>query len=667
MQNLNPQQIKAIRHTKSPLLVLAGAGSGKTSVIAHKISYLITKEHIRPKKITAITFTNRAAKEMRERIKKILSGSKEKPRICTFHTLGLTILRAEITLSDYRSGFSILDSNDTVGIVTELLRKEKRTGDIAPSLVQHRISSWKSLFLLPEEVIVDKERPFDALCLAVYTNYRETLLTYNAVDFDDLIMAPVKILSENNAAKEKWQSEIEYLLVDEYQDTNAAQYKLVKILTKDRQNMTVVGDDDQSIYGWRGADPENLNQLQKDYPTLEVIKLEQNYRSSGSILKAANALIGNNPHDYPKKLWSENGFGDPLRVISSSTEHDEAERIANDILHRQLLKREPNSAFAILIRSNHQSRLFERALLERNIPYTLSGGQSFFDYAEIKDCICYMRIIANPLDNNALLRILNVPRRGIGTQSVKSLVEGATKLDLSILETTENTDFLDTLSPNIAKNIRFFGSWIRSLREKSLACDPDVTLSTLLDDVGYEEWLATNAEDEKESERRNKNVQELLSWVQQLVKKDTSIDLSGVVSSLTLFDIIERQDNEKNTDSVSITTLHAAKGLEYSNVYIAGFEEGIMPHRNSTTEIEIQEERRVAYVGITRAKKSLTLSYSKTRKRYGQIEPCEPSRFLEELPEEEIQWPSGNSSQTSDKKVGLETIAQLRMSLGNQK
>ena len=667
MQNLNPQQIKAIRHTKSPLLVLAGAGSGKTSVIAHKISYLITKEHIRPKKITAITFTNRAAKEMRERIKKILSNSKEKPRICTFHTLGLTILRAEITLSDYRSGFSILDSNDTVGIVTELLRKEKRIGDIAPILVQYRISSWKSLFLLPEEVIVDKERPFDALCLAVYANYRETLLTYNAVDFDDLIMAPVKILSENNVAREKWRSEIEYLLVDEYQDTNTAQYKLVRTLTNGRQNMTVVGDDDQSIYGWRGADPENLNQLQKDYPTLEVIKLEQNYRSSGSILKAANALIENNPHDYPKKLWSENGFGDPLRIISASTEHDEAERIANDILHRQLLKREPNGAFAILIRSNHQGRLFERALLERNIPYTLSGGQSFFDYAEIKDCICYMRIIANPLDNNALLRILNVPRRGIGTQSVKSLVEGATKLDLSILETTENTDFLDTLSPNIAKNIVFFGRWIRSLREKSLACDPDVTLSTLLDDIGYEDWLATNAEDEKESERRNKNVQELLSWVQQLVKKDTSIDLSGVVSSLTLFDIIERQDNEKNTDSVSITTLHAAKGLEYSNVYIAGFEEGIMPHRNSTTEIEIQEERRVAYVGITRAKKNLTLSYSRTRKRYGQIEPCEPSRFLEELPEEEIQWPSGNSSPTSDKKVGLETIAQLRMSLGNQK
>jgi len=665
LQNLNPQQTEAIRHTKSPLLVLAGAGSGKTSVIAHKISYLITKEHIRPKKITAITFTNRAAKEMRERIKKILSSSREKPRICTFHTLGLTILRAESALSDYRPGFSILDSNDTVGIVTELLRKERRIGDIAPILVQHRISSWKSLFLLPEEVIVDKERPFDALCLAVYKNYRETLLTYNAVDFDDLIMAPVKILSGNDAAREKWQSEIEYLLVDEYQDTNAAQYKLVKILTKDRQNMTVVGDDDQSIYGWRGADPENLNQLQKDYPTLEVIKLEQNYRSSGSILKAANALIGNNPHDYPKKLWSENGFGDPLRVISASTEHDEAERIANDILHRQLLKREPNSAFAILIRSNHQGRLFERALLERNIPYTLSGGQSFFDYAEIKDCICYMRIIANPLDNNALLRILNVPRRGIGTQSVKLLVEGSAKLDLSILEATENTDFLHALSPNIAKNIRVFGSWIRSLREKSLTCDPDVTLSTLLEDVDYEEWLANNAEDEKESERRNKNVQELLSWIQQIVKKDPSIDLAGVVSSLTLFDIIERQDNEKNTDSVSITTLHAAKGLEYSNVYIAGFEEGILPHRNSTTEIEIQEERRVAYVGITRAKRNLTLSYSKTRKRYGQIEPCEPSRFLDELPEEEIQWPGGNASQTVDKKVGLETIAQLRMSLKN--
>jgi ATP-dependent DNA helicase Rep len=667
LQNLNPQQKKAVRHTNNPLLVLAGAGSGKTSVIAHKISYLIKSEHIDPKKITAITFTNRAAKEMRNRITLILGSSMEKPRICTFHTLGLTVLRAEYALTAYRPGFSILDSSDAIGIITELLRKERRTGDIAPNLIQHRISSWKSLFLLPEEVTTDKDRPFDILCLAVYKNYLQTLLTYNAVDFDDLIMIPVKILSENNEARDRWQLQIEYLLVDEYQDTNAAQYKLIKILTHGRQNLTVVGDDDQSIYGWRGADPENLTQLQNDYPTLEVIKLEQNYRSSGSILKAANALIQNNPHDYPKKLWSVNGFGDPLRVISAATEHDEAERIANDIIHRQLLKRESNNAFAVLIRSNHQGRLFERAFLERNIPYTLSGGQSFFDYTEIKDCICYMRLVSNSSDNNALLRILNIPRRGIGAQSVKMLVEGATQLELSILDTTEHTAFLLTLPKNIAKKIRSFGNWVKSLKDSLSTTNPDVTLSTLLADIGYEEWLVTISEDEKEFERRNKNVQELLTWIKNIVKKEPSIDLAGVVSSLTLFDIIERQDNEKNTDSVSITTLHAAKGLEYSNVYIAGFEEGILPHRNSITEVEIQEERRVAYVGITRAKKTLTLTYSKTRKRYGQIESCEPSRFLEELPEDEIQWSGKKSSQNTNKKIGLETIAQLRMSLKNRK
>ena len=400
-------------------------------------------------------------------------------------------------------------------------------------------------------------------------------------------------------------------MVDEYQDTNQAQYELVKFLAAEHGRLTVVGDDDQSIYGWRGAKPENISQLQKDYPSLKVIKLEQNYRSTGIILKSANSLIKNNSHKYEKVLWSDNGFGSPIKILPSSNEFEEVEKIVNDILYAQLLQPQPYDSFAVLIRSNYQAKLFEKAFIEKKIPYQLSGGQSFFDYTEIKDCLCYLRLLVNTDDNNALLRIINTPIKGLFFNPIKS--HSAAK-QLLTTDKRQNNNMSFCL---------------------------------------FKQFIKLN------------NIRELLSWIKKISEKNPGYELIDVVSSLMLFDVLDRRENEGKAGSVSLTTLHAAKGLEFPHVYIAGFEEGILPHHASTDDASIEEERRIAYVGITRAMKTLTLTYCNTRKRYGQVEICEPSRFLDELPQSEIEWERNGSEQKSSQKTGLDTLEKLRSRLAH--
>ena len=664
MIKLNKQQLDAITHSETPLLVLAGAGSGKTSVIANKIAHLITKKNVEPRQITAITFTNRAANEMRERVMGLVANKHlNRPTISTFHSLGLKILRAESANLGYRANFSIYDTNDCQDLLADLMRKTKLPDSISVGQVQVQISDWKSSFIHPANKSQNQFSPLQNQIWKVYTEYQETLLAYNAMDFDDLVVSPVKLFLSGKDSLERWQKKIHYLMVDEYQDTNQAQYELVKLLVSGHGRLTVVGDDDQSIYGWRGAKPENISQLQKDYPTLNVIKLEQNYRSTGVILKSANSLIKNNPHKYEKALWSENGFGNRIKIIASSDEFEEVEKIANDILYAQLLKPQPYDSFAVLIRSNYQAKLFEKVFIEKKIPYQLSGGQSFFDYTEIKDCLCYLKLLVNTDDNNALLRVINTPRRGIGAQSIKKLIEMAQIENLSLFDATRCVRFNEFFPDATGNRIRQFSNWLFEFRNNFISYQPEQIARKLLDEISFDDWLETIAPEEKQHERKKNNISELLSWIKKISGKNPNYELVDIVSSLMLFDVLDRQENEGTTDCVSLTTLHAAKGLEFPNVYIAGFEEGILPHHASTDDASIEEERRIAYVGITRAMKNLTLTYCNTRKRYGQIEICEPSRFLDELPQNEIEWEGNGSVQKSSQKTGLDTLEKLRSRL----
>ena len=652
-----------MRHIDGPLLVLAGAGSGKTGVIAHKIEYLIKQHEVPPQRIAAITFTNKAAREMRDRVKLLLGKRQGAPWISTFHTLGLRIMRTESALLGYRPGFSILDSGDCANLLADLMRRDQPGGEHSVGEVQHQISAWKFALIPPTRVDQSELTPAQKLALRCYEPYCEALRAFNAVDFDDLIIAPVGLLRDDARALARWRERIDYLLVDEYQDTNLSQYELVKLLASGHGRLTVVGDDDQSIYAWRGARPENLLQLATDFPALKVVKLEQNYRCSGIILKAANALIAHNPHVYPKTLWCDHGFGDKIRVISRGSEHDEVEWLANDILHRRLVHSLRYADFAVLMRSNHQARLFEHAFRERAIPYVLSGGRSFFDYTEIKDCVCYLRLLANPSDNNALLRVINTPRRALGPQTVKVLVEVAALGNGSLSDAALDAEFAARVSPLTLKRVRAFVDWLLAFQRDHAESPPPVAFAQLLADIGYDEWLEQTAETPTDAERKRNNVAELARWIKRIHEAEESRTTADVVAALTLFDIADRKDEDHDSDAVALTTLHAAKGLEYPHVYLAGFEENLLPHRTSIAEDTIEEERRLAYVGITRAKRTLSLSFCRSRKRFGQTESVEPSRFLAELPQDELAWDGVPMDVGANRVAGRGTLDSLKRML----
>ena len=652
-----------MRHIDGPLLVLAGAGSGKTRVIAHKIEYLIKQREVPPERISAITFTNKAAREMRERVSSLLPRKAKGPWISTFHTLGLRIMRAECAQLGYRPGFSILDSGDCANLLADLMRRDQPGSDISVGEIQNLISGWKYALIPPDKVVNTDFTPAQKLALRCYGPYCEALRAFNAVDFDDLIIAPVGLLRSDEEALERWRERIDYLLVDEYQDTNLSQYELVRLLAGGHTRLTVVGDDDQSIYAWRGARPENMVQLANDFPALKVVKLEQNYRCSGIILKAANSLIANNPHIYPKTLWCDHGFGDKIRVVSRASEHDEVEWLANDILHRRLVHSLRFADFAVLMRSNHQARLFEHAFRERAIPYVVSGGRSFFDFTEIKDCVCYLRLIANPSDNNALLRVINTPRRAIGPSTVKVLVEVAALGNGSLAEAALDAEFAARVSPLTLKRTRAFIEWLNDFQRQYSEGSPVEAFAQLLADIGYDDWLEQTADAPTDAERKRNNVAELAKWIKRIHEAEESRTTADVVAALTLFDIADRKDEDKDADAVVLTTLHAAKGLEYPHVYLAGFEENLLPHRNSIALDTIEEERRLAYVGITRAQRTLSLSFCRSRKRFGQTETVEPSRFLGELPQDELAWDGVPMDVGANKVAGRGTLDSLKRML----
>ena len=640
---LNPQQKQAVIHTGSPLLVLAGAGSGKTAVITHKIAWLIDKEGIATDRIYAVTFTNKAAREMKSRAQAMLGKARgQELHTSTFHALGMNIIRREHKALEFKPGFSIFDSEDSLNIVRDLMRSDAvatSSGDRnLPQQVQWKISQWKNALLLPEQVIIQASDPVEALALRVYPDYLRQLRAFNAVDFDDLILLPTLLLRNDPECLYRWQSRIAYLLVDEYQDTNACQYELVKLLTGTRGKLTVVGDDDQSIYAWRGAQPENLALLARDYPDLTVIKLEQNYRSAGRILKAANAVIANNDHVFEKKLWSDRGYGDPIRILPAADEEREAELVVSDIQSQVFRHRRKLSEFVILYRGNHQSRAFEKALRERSINYLLSGGTGFFERSEIKDLMAYLRILCNPDDDAAFLRAVETPRRHIGPATLEKLGQYAGMRHTGLCRAADELGAETVLNTTQMARLRQFTDWLAQLREAIPDTRPVELLKRIVKDIHYEEYLLDTHRDRKATERRMENVNELVEWVGRIEQKEKIDDLYDVVGHLGLLNMLEREDEESGDNAVTLMTLHAAKGLEFPHVYIVGAEENILPHHASQDEAGILEERRLAYVGITRAQHTLTFTYTRVRKRAGEQMDCEPSRFLNELPKDDIEW-----------------------------
>ena len=637
MPDLNPQQRKAVRITDRPLLVLAGAGSGKTRVITHKIVHLIKHCGLDPKTITAVTFTNKAAREMRERVARLDKRENIKGlTISTFHTLGMNLLRREATQLDFKPNFSIFDAQDSQHLIDELVRK--RPVAFGNDTLRWQISNLKNDLITPEQAVQQAENDFELAAAILYNEYQHHLHAYNAFDFDDLIMQPTVLLTQNQEVRERWQNRIRHMLLDEYQDTNLAQYELVRLLVGKTTPFTAVGDDDQAIYTWRGANPENLLRLKEDFPRLEMIKLEQNYRSSACILKCANSLISQNSHVFEKQLWSEMGYGTQLSIVACRDADHEAERVVSDILHQKFTHGTQGGHYAILYRGNHQSRNFEKALREHSINYHLSGGTSFFDYTEVKDLLSYLRLLVNPDDDRAFLRIVNTPRREIGATTLEKLAVFAAQRQLSLLSACFEADLEAELGKRAASRLAPFADWITRLADQGEQADPADCVNQMIKDMEYTDWIQDNAKDPDEADRRLQNVDDLLSWVKRLSEKDDSdTTLSAIVNRISLLDRLDRDDDASN-ECVRLMTLHAAKGLEFPHVFMVGMEENLLPHRASIEEDNLEEERRLAYVGITRAQKTLTLTYARKRKRAGEWQSCEPSRFLAELPVEDIKW-----------------------------
>ncbi|WP_459679770.1 DNA helicase Rep [Vibrio comitans] len=664
---LNPQQDQAVKFVSGPCLVLAGAGSGKTRVITNKIAYLVQQCGYKARNIAAVTFTNKAAREMKERVGQTLGKNESKGlMVSTFHTLGLNIIRREYKALGLKAGFSLFDDQDQLSMLKELT-EDLLDGDkdLLRQLVS-TISNWKNDMLTPAQARASAQGEQHTLFADCFEMYQRQMVAYNALDFDDLILMPVLLLKQNEEVRERWRARIRYLLVDEYQDTNTSQYELVKLLVGERGRLTVVGDDDQSIYSWRGAKPQNLVLLGEDYPSLKLIKLEQNYRSTSRILRSANILIANNPHVYEKKLFSEIPDGEKLKVLLAKNEDHEAERITGEIIAHKFVNRTHYKDYAILYRGNHQSRLIEKSLMQNRVPYRISGGTSFFSRAEIKDVMAYLRVLVNPDDDNAFLRIVNTPRREIGPVTLEKLGSYANMRGKSLFEASFELGLEQTLSGKGLESLRRFTEWLVRVGDNAERGNTVDAVRSLVRDIKYEDWLYETSSSPKAAEMRMKNVSDLYSWIVADLEGDNydkeEKTLKEVVQRLTLRDMMERGEDDAEADQVQLMTLHASKGLEFPYVYLMGAEEGILPHQTSIDEENVEEERRLMYVGITRAQKELSFTVCKERRQYGELIKPMQSRFLDELPFDDLEWEAKKKEQTKEERMekGQAHIANLR-------
>ncbi|KKC97911.1 DNA helicase Rep [Photobacterium halotolerans] len=664
---LNPRQNEAVRFVAGPCLVLAGAGSGKTRVITNKIAYLVQQCGYKARNIAALTFTNKAAREMKERVGQTLGRQEAKGlMVSTFHTLGLNIIRREYKVLGLKASFSLFDDQDQMALLKELTEDQLDGDKDLLKMLLSSISNWKNAMLSPVQAKAQAQGERDQLFAHCYELYQRQMKAYNALDFDDLILMPVLLLRDNEEVRQRWQNKIRYLLVDEYQDTNTSQYAFVKLLVGERSKFTVVGDDDQSIYSWRGAQPENLALLNKDFPTLKVIKLEQNYRSTSRILRSANILIANNPHLFEKALFSEIPDGDMLKVLTAKNEEHEAEKVVGELIAHRFLNNTDYKDYAILYRGNHQSRLFEKALMQNRIPYKISGGTSFFSRTEIKDIMAYLRLLTNPDDDNAFLRIVNTPRREIGPVTLEKLGTYANMRGKSLFAASFELGLEQHLSGRGLDSLRQFTRWVVELADNAERGDAVAAVRQMIRDIHYEDWLFETSASPKAAEMRMKNVSDLYSWITADLEGDNYDNevrtLKEVVQRMTLRDMMERGEEDEDADQVQLMTLHASKGLEFPHVYLIGAEEGILPHQTSIDEDNVEEERRLAYVGITRAQKTLTFTLCKERRQYGELLKPEPSRFLYELPQDDLDWETERKPVTAEERMerGQAHIANIR-------
>jgi ATP-dependent DNA helicase Rep len=639
---LNQPQRDAVNYLDGPCLVLAGAGSGKTRVITQKIANLIEQHGYDAKHIAALTFTNKAAHEMQERIAKLLKEPKQAKQITvsTFHSLGVKILRQEARALGLKDRFSIMDSDDCFSLVQDLaITTDKQL----IRRIQTAMSLWKNGLVDPETAIKQAQTEDEATAARIYRSYMATLSAYQAVDFDDLIRLPVELFRSNEEVRDKWQRRLRYLLVDEYQDTNTCQYELVKLLVTGlgkKPMFTAVGDDDQAIYAWRGATVENLKTLQVDFPDLRIIKLEQNYRSSTRILQAANSVIGNNPKLFEKSLWSEHGLGDPVKVLGMADDEQEAAQVAIMISAHRFERQAKWVDYAILYRGNHQARVIEQALRKERIPYTISGGQSFFDRAEIKDIIAYLRLIANEDDDPAFIRAITTPKRGVGQATLEALGSFAGQWQCSLFEAVFKGGLEAILTERQLRPLREFCNFINRVEAHAhREGHAEELLDELMKEINYEYYLLDNFDD-RAAQSKWQNVLDFTQWLKQKGSggKDGTDDhrsLLDLTQMVALMSMMDGKDEEP--DAVRMSTLHASKGLEYPHVFLVGVEEGILPHKGDpdapveSIAARIEEERRLMYVGITRAQRSLHITWCKKRKRAGAPVHCDVSRFIKEM------------------------------------
>ncbi len=604
---LNDKQLEAMKYTQGPLLVLAGAGSGKTSVITRKIAYLVKHCGIPAYRITAMTFTNKAAREMKERVTKLLSREEAKGlSVSTFHTFGLNMLRLELKHTPLKNNFSILDADDCKRILMDLMHRDNLSGAESKELIakaMKMISDWKNDLIPPEQAHTTCETAEDVQFAHLYQLYERNLRAYNAVDFDDLIVMPTRLLQENAEVRERWQNRIRYLLVDEYQDTNTAQYILVKLLVGVMGQFTAV---------------------------------------TSRILKAANTVIGNNPHIFDKKLWSDKGHGEVIRVITCRNDDDESERVVKDLITHKLMNGKNWKDYAILYRGNFQARALETQLRQMQIPYKLSGGQSFFGRAEIKDVMSYLRVIINPEDDSAFLRIINTPKRAIGPVTLEKLGLFAQENHLSLLSAAGDQRLTMVIPKKATTQLAEFADFITTFTRELLEDDEPVPIiRKMMVEAGYIDYVKESAATPAQEKTKLDNIEVLYSSIQSLINRAEDVDeknIESVIRKMVLLDMLEQQQEEEDTDKVNLLTLHASKGLEFPYVYLIGLEEELLPHKNSIAADTVEEERRLMYVGITRARQGLTITLAEQRKAGGQMKQMTPSRFLDELPQDELEW-----------------------------
>lgn len=663
LSDLNEAQRTAATTTDGPLLILAGAGTGKTRVITMRVAYLIA-QGVDPAHILAVTFTNKAAAEMRERLGKMIDAADaKKVTMSTFHALCLRILRAGIDRIGYKNNFSIYDDGDQLGLIKKIItRTAARDEKLDPNVAKASISKAKNNGWSPPN---DDE----TLVGTVFRRYRDELKTANAVDFDDLLLLTVQLLNEHPEVRQRWRERFRYLMVDEFQDTNRLQLELVRLLADERQNVAVVGDDDQSIYGWRGAEVSNILEFEQHFPNPTVVKLEENYRSTNAILGTANSLIKHNPRRRPKRLWSSRGDGEKVRLVEAPNDREEGQFVTEEIHRRHMDTEEPWEGFAVLFRMNAQSRVLEENLRRLQIPYRVVGGKSFFDRREVKDLIAYMSVLVNPEADANLLRIINTPARGISAATVENALQSSVRQKCSLWEALRAAEFIGSVSARTAASINAFVELIESYQTKIAEplTEPSAIVTKLIAEIEYAAELRRSCKTAEEASAREGNIGDMLRDLAAFAQRSTK-GLPGFLDEIVLDQEREeeKQDDIEKKKGVTLITMHAAKGLEFRHVYLIGLEEGLLPHERSKSEGTIDEERRLLYVGITRARRTLTLSYCRDRLKFGSVSPCHPSSFIKELAPEFLERVDLKKLLTTPvtETTGKSRFAQMRAAIG---